>query len=394
MHRAFAGFLILILFMLGDQLQADLIIKDGSIKNENTGPVKFDTNNDGTQDITFTQDGKVGVGVSSPAHTFDLAGSFGMIPQTVSTNTTLSGNSLVLVDTSVGGITLTLPLASSMTGRFYEIKKINDNNALVVLSQDSVEALESVTLTTSVSGFAYVNLFSDGSKWHVRSQSIENAYFGSDNLVGWWKLDETSGTTANDSSPQGLDGTLTGGVDFSSDSQVGKIDNALNFDGSADYISVPDSEAIGGNTQSGFSVSIWLKSDIVLSTTGGGRRVLEKGDCYFFLQGNGTSTGSGGMNFLVKRSDSNYTADIGVALNSGQWYHLVGTFDGSDIKVYLDGVLKDTTSVGGDIDDDNLPLRIGSDDGGAFFDGLVDDVRIYDRALNVTEVQTIYTLGQ
>ncbi len=209
-------------------------------------------------------------------------------------------------------------------------------------------------------------------------------------LVGWWEFEEGNSSIAHDySSGNSNDGILNGPPDW----VTGKIGNyALNFDGD-DYVEVADDESIGGGVTSSLTVSMWLKSNVDLTTGGDSYRAMEKADCYFFLQGNDGSIGSGGMNFLVKRNNSNYHADIGTSLNNNQWYHLVGTFNGTDIKVYLNGILKDTTNVGGPIDDDNGILRIGSDDLGFYFDGTIDDVRIYDRALAAEEIWQLYQQG-
>ncbi|MEA3357740.1 MAG: LamG domain-containing protein, partial [Patescibacteria group bacterium] len=161
----------------------------------------------------------------------------------------------------------------------------------------------------------------------------------------------------------------------------------LEFDGSTNYVTVPDDSSIGDDVVSALSVEMWFKSAVAISTTGDTIRTLEKGDCYFLAQGDGGVTGTGGMNFLVKRSNTVYAAEIGIALNADQWYHIAGTFDGTDIRVYLDGVLKDTTNVGGNIDDDNLALRIGSDDGASYLDGIIDEVRIWSDVRTEAEIQ-------
>jgi hypothetical protein len=206
------------------------------------------------------------------------------------------------------------------------------------------------------------------------------------NLVSWWKFDEGQGDIAYDSAGDN-DGTIYGATWTS-----GQIGGALDFDGD-DYVEVADDESIGGGVTSSLTVSMWLKSNVDLTTGENSYRAMEKADCYFFLQGNDGPIGTGGMNFLVKRSNSNYHADIGTSLNNNQWYHLVGTFNGTDIKVYLNGILKDITNAGGPIDDDNGILRIGSDDSGFYFDGTIDDVRIYDRALSAGEIEELYREG-
>ena len=73
-------------------------------------------------------------------------------------------------------------------------------------------------------------------------------------IVGHWTLDETSGTTANDSSTKNMDGTLSGGLSFNNDSVSGQIGRALDFDGSNDYIDLPN----GFNDfVKGCTVSLW-----------------------------------------------------------------------------------------------------------------------------------------
>jgi hypothetical protein len=96
--------------------------------------------------------------------------------------------------------------------------------------------------------------------------------------------------------------------------------------------------------------------------------MLEKGNSYFFLQG----VGSGGMNFLVKKGGANKTATTGETIDAGEWNHIVGVFDGENAIVYLNGEQKGSIAVPAPVDDAGLPLRIGSDDSGNFFDGSMD----------------------
>lgn len=206
-------------------------------------------------------------------------------------------------------------------------------------------------------------------------------------LVGCWLFNEGTGDKAFDLSLNGNDGALTN-MDPATDWVGGKDGWALDFDGVDDYILVPDREVLANTL--GLTVEMWFNPDILLSVDGNVYRALEKGDTYFFLQGNGSTIGTGGQNFLVKRAGTGYFAEIGQPLDANRWYHLVGTFDGNDIRVYLDAVLKDTTNVGGAIDDDNLDLRIGSDDSGKYFDGKVSITRIWNRALTASEILQLH----
>ncbi len=207
-------------------------------------------------------------------------------------------------------------------------------------------------------------------------------------LQAHWKFDESSELVASDSGSHGNDGELHGFSDSSSHWVAGQIDGALAFDGS-NYVEVPDDLSIGFDLISGFSLSTWFKSNIPLAATGAGNRMLEKGNSFFFLQG----IVPGGMNFLVKRGGSNITAGIGEDLEADRWYHITGVFDGDEIRVYLDGRVKGSADVGQDIDDTELPLRIGSDDSGSFFNGTMDEVRIWNRPLNDEEIKTLAGVG-
>src|SRR4030042_517061 len=102
----------------------------------------------------------------------------------------------------------------------------------------------------------------------------------SSGLIGYWELDETSGTTAIDSSSNN-NGTLTNGPAWVS----GKINNALSFDGVDDFILVPDSNVLEG--MSGLTISAWIKP--TLTGTDDYQRIADKGtDVYaFYMRSDG-----------------------------------------------------------------------------------------------------------
>lgn len=205
-------------------------------------------------------------------------------------------------------------------------------------------------------------------------------------LVGCWLFNEGGGDKVYDSSGNGNTGTLTNMAfpsTIASGWNSGKDGIGLKFDGSNDYISVDDTSSIGDGVQSELTIVMGFKPRVALTQDGNVHRMLEKGDCYFFLQGDGHFLlGNGGMNFLVKRGNTLYTAEIKQTLNANQEYFIVGTFDGTHISVYLDNIWKDTTSVGGKIDDDKLALKIGADDSGKYFNGFINFVYIYNRFLS------------
>lgn len=204
-----------------------------------------------------------------------------------------------------------------------------------------------------------------------------------DGLQAHWKLDETTGLTAADSVGTN-DGTLT---NFSGDDSYwvdGALGGgALEFNGS-NYFIVPDAPAIGSELVNSFTVATWFNSNVPLATSGS-NRMFEKGNSIFILQGVAT----GGMNLLVKRNGQNVTAGIGIPLEANRWYHFTGTFDGNEIKVFIDGELRGSATVGGPIDDPGLDLYVGADDAGSFFNGTMDEVMIWNRALDEGEILNV-----
>lgn len=369
-------------------LNADLIIIKGGVKGDNNGPLKFDTDNNGTEDITFTEEGKVGLGVTSPTHTLDIMGSFGMIPQTVTTDTTLSGNTSILADTSGGSLTLTLPFAATVPGRMYSIKKVSDSNSLIVESVDLLEKSEAITLTTSSSGFAYLNLISNGGVWNVRSQSTENSFGGSGNLVAWWKFNESTGTSASDSSPSDFTGTLNGAT-FLSNSVAGNLSTALSFDGSNDFVDFGSPAALDIVSDQ-MTLSAWVKTSNFGGVILGKSHTNTHSSPYYQYVLYVITPG------LIHMRAGSQTVSGTSSIIDNSWHHVVGVYDGSNIKVYVDGSHEASTAKTGGLTSSSRNFRVGArhtDAMGEYMNGSIDDVRIYDRALSDAEVLSIYNLS-
>jgi len=160
------------IFICMSAIFADLKIKSGKIINQNGGGnIDFDLSNDGNANLTMTSNGSVGVGVINPVSTFDMAGSFGLNSEIYTASGCISGNSIVLANTSSSNITLTLPLASTVTGRVYQIKKISDSYELTINASANIDKNDNLTLSTTSNGFPYVNVYSSGTQWYISSKS-------------------------------------------------------------------------------------------------------------------------------------------------------------------------------------------------------------------------------
>jgi len=209
-------------------------------------------------------------------------------------------------------------------------------------------------------------------------------------LVGWWKFDETEGTIAYDSSGNGNDGSLTNGPTWA----AGKIGGALSFDGINDYVEVSSRK---WNIENLLSISLWyFNLSSGSSTAFSLGRTLYNDEILFFMD-------STTFRFYTHKSGGNWAQLNGVSSNSS-WSHFVGVLDGgfaeNQMKVFLQGteLVKNYTVDGSPAllsDAQDRMLKIGLRvNNSAHYKGLIDDVRIYDRALSAAEVLDLYQLGQ
>jgi len=192
-------------------------------------------------------------------------------------------------------------------------------------------------------------------------------------LVLHLKLNETSGTTVEDSSTFENDG-----INISCTHVAGKFDNSLSLDNGADWIGVPSSQSIDVFEQ--ISISFWFKSNSTMNQT----VFIDKGTGLYIRTGN-----TGGATSLFvghTQLSSHYTGNSDLpAFNDNNWHHVVFTWDGSCTKLYLDETcVQLVPGVTGIIDTSSMAyLHIGEGEwiGGSDFYGQIDDVRIYNKAL-------------
>lgn len=228
----------------------------------------------------------------------------------------------------------------------------------------------------------------------ARAQDIEAAA-ADPGLKGWWKLDETSGTKAADSSGLGNDGTLKNGPAWIKGFKA----NALKFDGKNDYVAI-DKLKYNAKGILAMTVATWIQT-----TNPGDQYIISfDRDAYWQLVINGGSADDGQVALLITTDGG-----LGAALNTtridnGTWHHVAGVFDNGKITVYVDGVAGATVTKGKAFGSGATRfgfLGIGSQadkfDGtkttAGFLDGNLDDMRVYDRALAKTEIEQLAFRG-
>ena len=206
--------------------------------------------------------------------------------------------------------------------------------------------------------------------------------------VAHWKLDDGTGTTAIDSEG-GHHGTLTNGPVW----VAGQLGDALYFDGSNDLVSVPHHATF---TQVPMTVSAWFKLDTLPTTRSEHGTIIDKrhtDDPYASWTLYVNEALGNKIRFQIRdSSETGYWLDSAASAVTNTWYHVVGTIDAShNAKLYVNGALEPDDDNIGSLFSSNDEIRIGAGwSGGNRLDGVVDDVRFYDRALSESEVADLY----
>jgi hypothetical protein len=250
---------------------------------------------------------------------------------------------------------------------------------------DSTKAAGRRVFVPWSSGSDFNNLGSNGQT--MLRRSLEWAA----GLQSWWKLDETSGSTAVDSGPHARNGTLNG-TTFAAGTTAAKLGTGLNLDGTSTYVSVANHSTL--QLRKALSISGW----IYLTSFGVGSDVdpiLRKGDTapapfQLCIQ-------DGKPTLHLNETDGTGAGTIGsTTLTLGQWHHVVATWDGTTAQVYLDGYADGSPrTVSGTLPLDTRSLFLGGRSGGTDLStGKIDDVRLYNYALTAAEAFNLRRINQ
>ncbi len=193
---------------------------------------------------------------------------------------------------------------------------------------------------------------------------------------------------ANDSSGNGKHGTENGGVSY----VTGQFGQAVSFDGGDDYLEIPDTNLL--DLSNSLTLSAWIYTTSHEANTKG---IISKG-----RSSNGTGYRLGVYNGKADLGLNNNLYNCFVhskePINTNKWVHIAGSWDGTIMKIYVNGSLNNTNDscAGSSLTDSSESLNIGRETSGLtgrYFRGRTDEARIYNRALTESEINEVYQYG-
>ncbi len=199
------------------------------------------------------------------------------------------------------------------------------------------------------------------------------SYIPTNGLVGWWPFNGN----ANDESGNGNNGTVNGAT-LTTD-RYNSVSSAYYF--SNNKIEIPHNSNLGFAQNQGFTVSVWAKKDVGVSTT----HLMGK-------RPNGAQSFNWhiadwvGTQFSSTSSTNVFGAISNQSLSTVVWTHIVGTYESGLWKLYMDGILINSSVSSFFYPDVNTPLVIGNSGNWGGFYGSLDDIGIWNRALTSTEI--------
>lgn len=362
-------------FTLTSEIDCDAVNNYRMLLNKNTGAagwrVVLEQNKQPQFDVwpggVQSRSGGVSVGLQTGVpifltFTYDAATgdqkvwANGVLKSTKANTPASLGTSPVALTIGKGGTTGSCPAGNGYTPGTYDDVRVYNR----ALSSSEIQAL-----------------------YNERTATINSSKNGkmTNGLVGLWSFDgpDIQGSTAYDRSGSGNNGTL-----FSSPKpSIGKLGQALSFDGAATYISLSNPASL---QLSQGTVSAWIKTSNAGTSY---RGIVSKGSAYgMYLMGNV---------FGVYDNGTPAFRTTGVNLADNKWHHVSFSFDSgvtNGTLLYIDGVLVLTTTLTNTSQATNVQVSRGQGGVSQIFNGAIDDVRIYNRILPASEIKQLYLMGK
>ncbi|MFH1947118.1 MAG: LamG domain-containing protein [Candidatus Magasanikbacteria bacterium] len=200
------------------------------------------------------------------------------------------------------------------------------------------------------------------------------------------KLDEAeSATEFTDTSGNFQIATCDGDICPISGS-VGRVGNAIELDGVNDHLTIANSLAL--NIADAVTLETWIKPEIKVGEEKLPMYIVQKGG--YRLQVTNPKYGVLGATLIDVNGTKTNLSTYG--LNMGAWNHVTITYDGTEAKLYVNGVLSQTKPLTGPLQTTGYPLTIGEINGNYHYKGMIDELKVYNRAITEQEVLDNYNL--
>ncbi|MBN2593017.1 MAG: LamG domain-containing protein [Sedimentisphaerales bacterium] len=207
-------------------------------------------------------------------------------------------------------------------------------------------------------------------------------------LLARWKLDEAGGNDVSDSSGNACGGKLIGNPQWRP--AGGKVGGALEFDGDGDFVRIDDESAF--DIAGPITIAAWFKVNTFDKRW---QSLVTKGDTSWRLQryaeDNTLAFHCTGITSVTGQRPEGIEGRKNV--NDGQWHHVVGVYDGSEILLYIDGVLDNSSKASGEISMNDSAVIIGgnSEQADREWNGLIDEVCVIAGSIDSNAVKALYT---
>jgi hypothetical protein len=197
-------------------------------------------------------------------------------------------------------------------------------------------------------------------------------------LVLSFGFNEGSGSTVTDSSGTGNNGT-TSSTTWNS---TGKFGKALSFNGTSSWVTVNDSNSL--DLTNGMTLEAWVKPSSLADWSTVIMKQQTGGLVYSLYAATDVGVPS---TFIFTTAEQSQDGPAALPLNT--WTHLAATYDGANLRLYVNGNQVASKAQTGNIKVSGAALRIGGNSSfGEYFKGLIDEVHVYNRALSQAEIQT------
>ena len=305
---------------------------------------------------------------------------------------TVSPSTLTFAATLGGATPAAKTVAVTNTGGGTLDVTASDDAAWLTVTPASATAPATLTVTPSIAGLVAgtytstvtVTATTPGATGSPKTIGVTLTVSpAATNLVGAWGFDETSGTTAVDASGRNNTGTLNGPAR----SAAGKFGGALSFDGINDWVTVPDADVLDLTT--GMTMEAWVRPSAVGAAW---RTVMLKEQPNNLIYALYAGDGSGRpATDVFTTADRGFSGTTAMVLDA--WTHLAATYDGTTQRLYVNGVQVATKATTGSIRASTGVLRIGGNGtwNDEWFAGLIDEVRLYNKALTAAQIQADMT---